>query len=209
MGGAVPEGNEVYYKVRDVVRQRGHSETESCRIYKDWHVELRVGSGHVSVWTSAGMVYLTMLERPVYYRSGPWEEHLSRLHSGRPLVKPAVDLRDLLRAQALAGEADERTDEEGEAVPAHANGDGALESRDGSPFAEANVAKSTAVDDLDEGDRLDRAVAAESEHPANGSDPPGGPPKSGWPGESKDQQLVRETVFSDAVVVIDEDDLPE
>lgn len=94
-------GSDIYYKVREVVRQRGHSESESCRVFKDWHVELRVGSGHVSVWTSTGIVYLTMLEMPVYYQRGPWEEHLSRLHLGRPMGKPAVELRELLRAQVL------------------------------------------------------------------------------------------------------------
>lgn len=95
-------GAEIYYKIRDVVRQIGHSETETCRVFKDWHIELRLGSGHASVWTSQGMVYLTMLEKPVFYKPGLWEEHLARLHMGRPTVKPAIDLRGLLRAQAFA-----------------------------------------------------------------------------------------------------------
>lgn len=95
-------GTDIYYKAREVVRQLGHSETESCRVYKDWHIELRVGSGHVSVWTSAGLVYLTMLEKPVHYRPGVWEEYLSRLHAGRPEQRSTVDLRDLLRTQIFA-----------------------------------------------------------------------------------------------------------
>jgi hypothetical protein len=94
-------GAAIYYKTREVVRRLGHSETESCRVFKDWHIELRVGSGHVSVWTSQGLVYLTMLEKPVHYRPGIWEEHLSRLHLGRPKIRSSVDLRELLRAQAL------------------------------------------------------------------------------------------------------------
>jgi hypothetical protein len=110
-----PGGSEIYYKARDVVRQLGHSETESCRVFKDWHIELRVGAGHVSVWTSEGIVYLTMLEKPVYYRPGPWEEHLSRLHLGRPIMKSTVDLRELLRAQALA-EAESESGVSGEAA---------------------------------------------------------------------------------------------
>ena len=97
-------GTDIYYKVRDVVRQQGHSESESCRVFKDWHIELRVGSGHVSVWTSNGLVYLTMLDKPVHYKPGVWEEHLSRLHLGRPVLKPSADLRELLRAQALENE---------------------------------------------------------------------------------------------------------
>lgn len=95
-------GTDVYYKTRDVVRRLGHSETESCRVYKDWHIELRVGAGHVSVWTSDGLVFLTMLEKPVYYRAGVWEERLSRLHAGRPEATGTLELRELLRAQALA-----------------------------------------------------------------------------------------------------------
>ncbi|GEM_PF-2844628 len=109
-------GEDVYYKVREVVRGRGHSESETCRVYKDWHVELRVGSGHVSVWTSDGIVYLTMLEKPVFYRRGAWEEHLARLHQGRPLIASTVNLRDLLRAQVLAGMAGE---EDADAQPTH------------------------------------------------------------------------------------------
>lgn len=104
-------GTELYYKVRNVVRQMGYSETDSCRVFKDWHIELRVGSGHVSIWTSEGMVFLTMLEKPVYYRPGPWEQHLSRLHRGQPVVRPTVDLRELLRAQALEDEDQDDDDE--------------------------------------------------------------------------------------------------
>lgn len=93
------DGSEIYFKVREIVRSRGHSESDTCRVFKDWHVELRVGSGHTSVWTSDGIVYLTMLEKPVYFRPGPWEDHLARLHVGQPIGKPTVELRDLLRAQ--------------------------------------------------------------------------------------------------------------
>lgn len=96
-------GTDIYYKVREVVRRAGHSESDSCRVFKDWHLELRVGSGHVSIWTSEGIVYLTMLEKPVFYRSGPWEEHLARLHGNRPLGRGTMELRELLRAQAMEG----------------------------------------------------------------------------------------------------------
>lgn len=101
---------DIYYKAREVVRRLGHSESESCRVFKDWHIELRVGSGHVSVWTSQGIVYLTMLDKPVYYRPGLWEEHLSRLHQRRPMGKPTVGLRELLRTQALEAAEGEKTE---------------------------------------------------------------------------------------------------
>lgn len=94
-------GQDIYYKARDVVRRLGHSESDSCRVFKDWHIELRVGTGHVSVWTSSGIVFLTMLEKPVYHRPGPWEDYLSRLQQRRPLIEPPVELRALLRAQLL------------------------------------------------------------------------------------------------------------
>jgi len=97
----VEHGQDIYYKARDVVRRLGHSESDSCRVFKDWHIELRVGTGHVSVWTSAGIVYLTMMEKPVYHRPGPWEDYLSRLQQGRPLAEPPLELRALLRAQLL------------------------------------------------------------------------------------------------------------
>ena len=96
------DASAIYYKVRDVVRLLGHSETETCRVFKDWHIELRLGAGHASIWTSQGIVFLTMLEKPVYYRPGAWEDHLSRLHMGQPTIKPTAGLRELLRAQALS-----------------------------------------------------------------------------------------------------------
>ncbi len=96
------DGTDLYYKIRDVVRRRGHQESDACRVFKDWHLELRVGSGHVSVWTSEGIVFLTMSEKPVHHRPGQWEEHLSRLHIGRPVAPAPVALRELLRAQLLA-----------------------------------------------------------------------------------------------------------
>ena len=39
----MPDGSAIYYKVRDVVRLRGHAESEMCRVFKDWHIELRLG----------------------------------------------------------------------------------------------------------------------------------------------------------------------
>jgi DNA-binding IclR family transcriptional regulator len=91
----------IYYKVRDVVRRLGYSESETCRVFKDWHVELRVGSGHVSVWTSAGVVYLAVLNKTVYYQPGPWEEYVARLHLGRPTASTRPDdIRAALKAQA-------------------------------------------------------------------------------------------------------------
>lgn len=90
----------IYYKVRDIVRRLGHAETDTVRVYQDWHVELRVGAGHVSVWASDGIVYLTMMEKPVYYRPGRWEDYVARLHTGQPRVESgSSDLRQLLRAQ--------------------------------------------------------------------------------------------------------------
>ncbi|HZT97634.1 MAG TPA: hypothetical protein VFB34_12440 [Chloroflexota bacterium] len=103
-------GGDIYYKVRDVVRRRGHAESDSCRVFKDWHIELRVGSGHVSVWTSEGIVFLTMSEIPVHHTPGSWEDHLDRLHAGRPTSTHPVDLRQLLRAQLME---EERLETEG------------------------------------------------------------------------------------------------
>lgn len=100
----------IYYKVRDVVRRLGHAESDSCRVYHDWHIELRLGTGHASVWTSDGIVYLTMLDKMVHYRPGPWEDYLARIHLGRPKMdSQAPDLRTVLRARLEAGNPDEPT----------------------------------------------------------------------------------------------------
>ena len=74
-------GNEksVHIKARTVVRELGWSDGDPGREYKDWHIEIRNGPTYVSVWTSAGMVFLAMAGTPVYYRPGPWEQYLERL----------------------------------------------------------------------------------------------------------------------------------
>jgi hypothetical protein len=69
----------VLIKAKIVARELGHSDGEPGKEYKDWHIEVRQGTGYVSVWTSAGMVFLSMAETPVYYRPGPWEQYLDRL----------------------------------------------------------------------------------------------------------------------------------
>ena len=43
-----------------------------------------------------------MLEKPVFYKPGIWEEHLARLHLGQPTIKSNTTLRELLRVQAQA-----------------------------------------------------------------------------------------------------------
>jgi hypothetical protein len=69
----------VHIKARSVVRQLGYSESDTGREYRDWHIEVRSGLSFVSVWTSAGMVFLSLANIPVYYRPGPWEQYLDLL----------------------------------------------------------------------------------------------------------------------------------
>lgn len=69
----------VQVKARAVLRQLGHTESEPYREYKDWHIEIRSGLNYVSVWTSAGLVFLSMGGVPVHYKPGPWEQYLDRL----------------------------------------------------------------------------------------------------------------------------------
>jgi hypothetical protein len=69
----------LHVKAKAVARQLGHSDGEPYREYKDWHIEVRSGTGYVSVWSSAQMVFLSMSNTPVYYQPGPWEQYLERL----------------------------------------------------------------------------------------------------------------------------------
>ncbi|HEX6508726.1 MAG TPA: hypothetical protein VF221_13945 [Chloroflexota bacterium] len=62
-----------------MARHLGYPDGELHREYKDWHIEVRSGSAFVSVWSSAGMVFLSMNNVPVFYRPGPWEQYLDRL----------------------------------------------------------------------------------------------------------------------------------
>lgn len=75
----VGSAQAVHVKARSVLRQLGHSEGEAHREYKDWHIELRSGLAYVSVWTSSGMVFLSLNGTPVFHRPGPWEQYLDRL----------------------------------------------------------------------------------------------------------------------------------
>lgn len=69
----------VHIKARSILRGRGYSDGDTGREYKDWHIEIRGGLSYVSVWSSAGMVFLSLANTPVYYRPGPWEQYLDRL----------------------------------------------------------------------------------------------------------------------------------
>jgi len=66
-------------KARAVLRSKGHATAEALREYKDWHIEIKSGSAYVSVWSSAGMVFLALSDMPVYYKPGPWEQYLDLL----------------------------------------------------------------------------------------------------------------------------------
>jgi hypothetical protein len=69
----------VQVKAKAVLRGLGHQDGDAYREYKDWHIEIRGGLNYVSVWSSAGMVFLAMASVPVFYRPGPWEQYLDRL----------------------------------------------------------------------------------------------------------------------------------
>lgn len=69
----------VHIKARSVLQARGYTEGEARREYKDYHIELRAGLAYVSIWSSAGMVFMSLSGIPVFYRPGPWEQYLDRL----------------------------------------------------------------------------------------------------------------------------------
>ncbi|GAC1328896.1 MAG: hypothetical protein NVS2B16_14060 [Chloroflexota bacterium] len=74
----------VHVKARSVLKGMGHNAVDSVREYKDWHIEIRSGASYVTVWSSAGMVFLSMSNIPVFYRPGPWEQYLDLLfHRGK------------------------------------------------------------------------------------------------------------------------------
>lgn len=78
-----------YVKARSVLRRLGHAEGEHGREYKDWHIEIRSGLAYLSVWSSAGIVFLSLKDVPVYYRPGPWEQYVDQLFQ-----RPSVNGRD-------------------------------------------------------------------------------------------------------------------
>lgn len=86
-------------KARAVLRRLGYTDSDVQREYKDWHIELRAGTAFVSIWHSGTMVYLSLGNHPVYYRSGPWEVYLDRLFhrmdsTGRaPVPAESIDLQ--------------------------------------------------------------------------------------------------------------------
>ena len=77
-GPRTPNAAAVQVKAKAVLRGRGYN-GDSVREYCDWHIEIRAGLSYVSVWTSAGMVFLSMSDIPVYYRPGSWEQYLDLL----------------------------------------------------------------------------------------------------------------------------------
>lgn len=78
------DARAVNVKARAVVRHLGHSEGDTSREYKDWHIEIRSGLRFTSVWSSSGMVFLAMVNVPVFYRPGPWEQYLDILFLRTP-----------------------------------------------------------------------------------------------------------------------------
>jgi hypothetical protein len=74
-----PNSNANYVKARSILRRLGYSDGDAHREYKDWHIEIRSGLAYVSIWTSRGMVFLSLGKTPVFYRPGPWEQYLDRL----------------------------------------------------------------------------------------------------------------------------------
>lgn len=73
----------VLVKARSVLRTAGHSDGEHGREYKDWHIDIRGGLAFVSIWTSAGMVFLSLSDVVVFHRPGPWEQYLDLLFQKR------------------------------------------------------------------------------------------------------------------------------
>jgi hypothetical protein len=190
------DGTNVYYKVRDVVRRQGHSESESCRVFKDWHIELRVGVGHVSVWTSQGMVYMTMLDKPVHYLPGAWEEHLARLHQGRPMLKPDADLRTLLRAQAMESE-DEEID-----------GGQEVGERKVIPEALGQDAEASTSLPVSLSNELDTVTQTTDDADSQSPSPDQSESAGDADGPKKDP-IVSEYIFRDDVILIDDEDVAE
>jgi hypothetical protein len=86
-----PRARSVLVKARAVLRERGHSEGESTREYQDWHIEIRSGANYVTVWWSAGMVFLALAGVPVFMSSGPWESYLDRLFHHLPVNAQAPE----------------------------------------------------------------------------------------------------------------------
>lgn len=73
----------VLVKARSVLRSAGHSDGEHGREYKDWHIEIHGGLAYISIWTSAGMVFLSLSDIVVFHRQGPWEQYLDVLFQKR------------------------------------------------------------------------------------------------------------------------------
>lgn len=70
----------VHVKARAVIRRLGRADdVDLYREYADWHIEIRAGMSFISVWSSGGMVFMSLLNRPIYYHPGPWEDYLDRL----------------------------------------------------------------------------------------------------------------------------------
>ena len=67
-----------------MVRRLGHTDGDTCREYKDWHIEIRSGLAYVTVWSSSSMVFLSLANTAVFYRPGPWEQYLDRLFHRLP-----------------------------------------------------------------------------------------------------------------------------
>lgn len=88
-----PNSKATYVKARSILRQLGYSDGDAHREYKDWHIEIRSGLAYVSVWTSAGMVFLCLGGTTVFYRPGLWEQYLDRLFH-----RAATNGRELARA---------------------------------------------------------------------------------------------------------------
>lgn len=61
------------------MRHLGHADVEALREYEDWHIAIRGGARHISIWASSTMVFLSLANVPVFYQPGPWEEYLERL----------------------------------------------------------------------------------------------------------------------------------
>lgn len=79
LGGDVSNARSAHVKAKAVLRDLGHTDTDVVREYKDWHIEIRSGVNFISVWSSAGMVFLSLASVPVFYLPGPWEQYLDRL----------------------------------------------------------------------------------------------------------------------------------
>jgi hypothetical protein len=81
--GSMANSRAVLVKTRAVLRAAGHSDGEHGREYKDWHIEIHGGLSYLSIWTSAGMVFLSLSDIVVFHRPGPWEQYLDLLFQKR------------------------------------------------------------------------------------------------------------------------------